>query len=68
MKLGIVILVLGVALLLVAIPYSIVGIITGVNEVEEDIVSGGIRAYIGLIGVVLVFIMTAVGAVRVFKR
>ena len=68
MILGIVLLVVGVALLLGAIPYSIVGIIAGVAQLEEGIVSGGISAYYGIFGVVVGFVMTTIGAVKVFKR
>ena len=68
MKLGIALLVIGVALLILAIPYSIWGIISGVNQLEEGIVSGGGIAYLGIIGVVVGFVMTAIGAIRVFKQ
>jgi hypothetical protein len=68
MILGIVMLVIGVALLILAIPYSIVGIITGVSQLEEGIISGGFPAYYGIIGVVAGFVLTAIGAIRVFKR
>ena len=68
MILGIVLLVTGVALLILAIPYSIVGIVTGVNQLEEGIISGGFSAYYGLIGVVVGFVLTAIGAIKVFKR
>jgi hypothetical protein len=68
MKLGIPLLVIGVALLVVSIPYSIVSIIAGVNQLNEGIVSGGFSAYYGIIGVVLGFVLTTIGATRVFKR
>ena len=68
MKLGIVLLVIGVALLLLSIPYSILGIISGVNQLQGGIVSGGISAYFGIIGVVAGFVLTTIGAVRVFKQ
>jgi uncharacterized membrane protein len=68
MKLGIPLLVIGVILLIAAIPYSIVSIISGVTQLQRGIVSGGIQAYYGIIGVVLGFVMTAIGAIRVFKR
>jgi uncharacterized membrane protein len=68
MKLGIPLLVIGVVLLILAIPYSILAIISGVNQLEEGIVSGGVSAYYGIIGVVLGFVMTAIGAIRVFKQ
>ena len=68
MKLGILLPVIGVTLLILAIPYSIVGIVTGVNQLEEGIIYGGISVYFGIIGVVAGFMMTAIGAIKVFKR
>ena len=68
MKLGIAILVIGVALLIMAIPFSILGIISGITQLEEGDVSGGVSAYYGIIGVVVGFVLTAIGAIRVFKR
>ena len=68
MKLGIVLLVIGVALLILSIPYSILGIISGITQLEEGIISRGVSSYIGIIGVVVGFVMTAIGAVKVFKQ
>ncbi len=68
MKLGIPLLVIGIALLLVSIPYSILNIITGVTRLTQSDVSGGILAYSGIIGVVLGLVLTTIGAVRVFKQ
>lgn len=68
MKLGIAVLVIGVTLLILAIPYSILGIIAGVTQLEEGNISGGVSAYYGIIGVVVGFIMTAIGAIKVFKK
>ncbi|MFH1651679.1 MAG: hypothetical protein ABID87_09930 [Chloroflexota bacterium] len=68
MILGIASLVTGVALLILAIPYSILSIISGVAQLEGGIISGGIPAYFGIIGVVIGFILTTIGATRVFKR
>ena len=68
MKLGITLLAIGVALLILAIPYSILGIISGVTQLEEGNISGGVSAYYGIIGVVIGFVMTSIGAVRVFKH
>jgi hypothetical protein len=67
-KVGVVLLVAGVILLICAIPYSIISIITGVNQLEEGTVSGGISAYYGLIGVIIGFVLTTIGSVKVFKR
>ena len=68
MKLGIALLVTGIALLILVIPYSIVGIISGVAQLEEGIISSGASAYLGILGVVVGFVMTTIGAIRVFKR
>ncbi len=68
MKLGIALLVTGVALLILAIPYSILGIISGVTQLEEGNISGGVSAYYGIIGVVVGFLMTGIGAIKVFKQ
>lgn len=68
MILGIIILVTGVTLLLLSIPYSIWGIVTGVGQLEEGIIFGGLAAYYGVIGVIAGLIMTTIGAVRVFKQ
>ncbi len=69
MKLGIPLLVIGVALLFFTIPYSIVSIFIGVTQLEEEgIVSGGFSAYLPIIGVVAGFVLTTIGAIRVFKR
>ena len=68
MKLGIVMLAIGVLLLLLAIPYSIIAMFVGLNQTEEGIISGGIWAYLGVIGVIAGFVLTTIGAVRTFKR
>ena len=68
MRLGIALLVLGVALLIMSIPYSILSIIAGVTQLTQGNLSGGVSAYYGIIGVVVGFVMTAIGAIRVFKQ
>lgn len=68
MKLGIALLVIGVSLLIVSIPFSILGIATGVIQLTQDDISGGVLAYSGIFGVVAGLVMTAIGAVRVFKQ
>jgi hypothetical protein len=60
--------VIGIALLVRSIPLSIWGVMTGVNQLVDEELSGGVSAYYGIIGVVVGFVMTAVGAVRVLKR
>ncbi len=68
MKVGIILLIVGVILLICSIPYSIINIITGLNQVEEGVISGGISAYYGLFGVVIGFVLTTIGSVKVFRR
>jgi hypothetical protein len=68
MKLGIPLLVIGVLVLFAAIPYSIFGIVAGVGQLQMGIISGGFSAYLGIIGVVAGFVMTTIGAIRVFKQ
>ena len=65
-KLGITLLVIGILLLLLFIPYSILNIVTGLVQLSQNIISGGLPAYYGLIGVVLGFVLTTIGIVRVF--
>jgi membrane associated rhomboid family serine protease len=67
-KLGIPLLVIGVALLIISIPFSILSIIGGVTRLTQGNVSGGVLAYAGIVGVVVGLVMTAIGAIRVFKR
>jgi len=67
-KLGIPLLVTGVALLLISIPFSILNIIAGVNQLTQADLSGGVLAYSGIVGVVVGFVLTAIGAIRVFKQ
>ena len=68
MKLGIPLLVMGVALLIVSIPFSILNIIAGVNRLTQTNLSGRVLAYSGIVGVVVGFVFTAIGAIRVFKQ
>jgi len=68
MKLGIALLVIGVILLILAIPYSILGIIVGFAQLEGGDVSGGVSAYYGIIGVIIGLLMTGIGAMKVFKQ
>jgi hypothetical protein len=67
MKLGIALLVIGVILLFAAIPISILGIASGVMQSTQGVLSGGVIAYLGVAGVVAGLIMTAIGAIKVFK-
>ena len=68
MKLGIPLLVIGMALLIIAIPFSILNIIGGVFQATEGNFSRGILAYVGIIGVVAGILMTGIGITRVFKQ
>jgi hypothetical protein len=60
--------VIGLALLFLSIPYSILGMIFGLVQLESGNVSGGVSSYYGIIGVVVGLIMTGIGAMKVFKR
>jgi hypothetical protein len=68
MKLGIPLLVIGVALLIISIPFSILSIIAGVIRLTQSDLSGGVLAYLGIFGVIAGFVLTTIGAIRVFKR
>ncbi len=65
---GIIILVIGVVLLIISIPFSLLTIFLGVIQLTQSDLSGGILAYAGIAGVVAGFVLTAIGAVKVFKR
>jgi hypothetical protein len=65
MKLGILLLAVGILLLLASIPYSILGIVNGINEAGQP---GGFSAYLGLIGVIVGFVLITIGATRTFKK
>ena len=68
MKLGIALLVVGVILLILAIPYSILAIVVAVTQLQGGNVSGGVPAYLGIIGVIVGLVMTGIGAIKVFKQ
>ncbi|MFC2067833.1 hypothetical protein ACFLTP_02310 [Chloroflexota bacterium] len=68
MKLGIALLAMGITLLIISIPFSISGIIIGVNQLTQSDLSGGFIAYCGILGIVTGLVMTAIGAIRVFKQ
>ena len=68
MKLGIVLLVIGIAVLIVSIPLSILGIVAGVIQLTQGNLSGEGLTYAAIVGVIAGFLMTGIGAVRVFKR
>lgn len=67
MKPGIPLLVIGVLLLVFSIPFSVVLLIRGVNQLTLGDVSGGFLAYAGIAAAVLGMVMTTIGATRVFK-
>ena len=67
MKIGIPALVIGILLLFVSLPMSIYLIIKGVDSLAEGTVLRGAMAYAPVAGVVLGFLLTAIGATRVFK-
>jgi hypothetical protein len=68
MKLGIPLLVIGVLLLILSIPFSVVLMVSGFNNLTLGNISGGFLAYLPIAGVVLGFMMVTIGATRVFKN
>ena len=70
MKLGIPLLAVGVLLLFLSIPYSIIAIIIGMEQSQRTpgIFSSGYAPYFGLAAVIVGFVLITIGAVRVFKR
>lgn len=68
MKLGIPLLVIGVLLLVLSIPFSVVLLVRGFNNLSVGNISGEILAYAPLAGVVIGFVMVTIGATRVFKN
>lgn len=67
MKLGIPLLVIGVLLLFLSIPFSIILLVIGFNQIIGGSVSGGLLAYAPLAGVVIGIVLVVIGATRVFK-
>jgi hypothetical protein len=61
-------LVIGVLLLVLSIPFSIVLLISGFNQMTVGNISGGVLAYAPIAGVILGFVMVTIGATRVFKN
>ncbi len=61
MKLGVPLLVIGILMLVISIPYSILSMITGVVRLTQNDLSGGLLAYLPRIGVLLGFVLTAIG-------
>jgi ABC-type polysaccharide/polyol phosphate transport system ATPase subunit len=68
MKRSIVFLVIGILLLFITIPYSLLSIISGINQLEQGEVSGGISGYLLIIGVVLGFVLTVIGATNIYLK
>ena len=68
MKLGIPLLIIGVLMLVLSIPFSVLMIVRGVNSLSNGSVISGILAWSPLIGVIVGFILTTIGASRVFKN
>jgi hypothetical protein len=66
-KLGIPLLVIGVLLLVLSLPLSIMLLFGGVNRLVVGDISGGVLAYAGLAAVILGMVLTTIGAFRVFK-
>jgi hypothetical protein len=67
-KLGIPLLVIGVLLLVLSIPFSIVLLISGFNNMTAGNMYGGVLAYAPIASVVIGLVMVTIGATRVFKN
>jgi hypothetical protein len=68
MKIGIPLLVIGVLLLVLSIPFSVVMIVAGFGQVSSGDFSGKLLAYAPVAGVIVGFVMVTIGASRVFKN
>jgi hypothetical protein len=68
MKLGIPLLVIGILMLFTSIPYSIMVLLNGFNQLTAGSSSGGFLAYTPLAGVIIGLMLTTIGASRVFKN
>jgi hypothetical protein len=66
-KLGIPLLVIGLLLLFLSIPFSVLMIIGSFNQLKLGNISGGVLAYAPVAGVIIGLMMTTIGATRVFK-
>jgi hypothetical protein len=68
MKLGIPLLIIGVLLLVLSIPLSVVILIGGYNQLTLGNISGGFLAYLPIGTVIIGLILTTIGASRTFKN
>jgi hypothetical protein len=68
MKRSIALLAIGVLLLILTIPYSLISIISGVKQLEQGVVSGGVSGYLLIAGVVLGFVLTVIGATNIYLK
>jgi hypothetical protein len=67
-KLGIPILIIGVLLLVLSIPFSVILLVIGFNTLTVGNLSGEFLGYLPIAGVVIGFVMVTIGATRVFKN
>jgi hypothetical protein len=67
-KIGIPLLVIGVSLLVLSIPFSVILLVRGFNNLNVGNLSGEFLAYLPIAGVVIGFVMVTIGATRVFKN
>ncbi len=68
MKLGIILLVLGVVALVISIPFWIWGAIASPTQLMEANLFREGLIYSAIFGVVIGLVMTIIGAIRVFRR
>ena len=68
MKIGIALALVGMSILVFMIPYSLMNILSSLGELSEGRVSGGIPAYLLILGVFVGFVLTVIGATEIFLR
>jgi hypothetical protein len=68
LKIGIPLLVVGVLLLVLSIPFSVVMIVAGVGQLSSGAFASRLLAWAPLAGVIIGFVMVTIGASRVFKN
>jgi hypothetical protein len=66
LKLGILLLVVGIGLLVISVPYTISGVINGIFQSKGSI--GGFSTYAGIFGAVAGILMIGIGVSKVFKQ
>ena len=68
MKLGIVLVVIGVSILMIVIPYSIMSLISSINTLGQGRLPVGFMGYLLFFAVFIGFVLTVIGATEIFFR